>query len=122
MPLLSSLHEKSLPVTDLTDAEWTYLKDHLPTPKAPGRPRVHTLREILKAIFYIVRSGCAWRLLAYDFPTLGAPSTTTSELGGWMERGKGCTPLCASECEFVTRETLSLAQGEWIASRSRQPA
>jgi putative transposase len=54
--------------TDLSDAEWTYLKDYLPTPKAPGRPRVHTLREILNAIFYIVRSGCAWRLLPHDFP------------------------------------------------------
>jgi putative transposase len=55
-------------LTDLSDTEWTYLKDHLPTPKAPGRPRVHTLREILNAIFYIVRSGCAWRLLPHDFP------------------------------------------------------
>jgi putative transposase len=55
-------------LTDLSDAEWTHLKDHLPTPKAPGRPRVHTLREILNAIFYIVRSGCAWRLLPHDFP------------------------------------------------------
>jgi putative transposase len=25
------------------------------------------LREILNAIFYIVRSGCAWRLLPHDF-------------------------------------------------------
>src|SRR5215211_4320033 len=37
-------------------------------PKAPGRSRVHTLREILDAIFYILRSGCAWRLLPHDFP------------------------------------------------------
>jgi putative transposase len=29
---------------------------------------VHTLREITDAIFYIVRSGCAWRLLPHDFP------------------------------------------------------
>jgi putative transposase len=33
-----------------------------------GRPRVHTLREILNAIFYIVRSGCTWRLLPHEFP------------------------------------------------------
>ena len=26
------------------------------------------MREILDAIFYIVRSGCAWRLLPHDFP------------------------------------------------------
>jgi putative transposase len=41
---------------------------HLPTFAAPGRPRMHTLREIVDAIFYIVRSGCAWRLLPHDFP------------------------------------------------------
>ena len=55
-------------LTDLSDAEWTYLKDHLPIPKATGRPRVHTLREILDAIFYVVKSGCSWRLLPHDFP------------------------------------------------------
>ena len=54
--------------TDLSDAEWSYIEPHLPTPKAPGRPRVHPLREILDAIFYILRSGCAWRLLPHDFP------------------------------------------------------
>ena len=54
--------------SDLSDAEWSCLETHLPTPKAPGRPRMHTTREILNAIFYIVRGGCAWRLLPNDFP------------------------------------------------------
>ena len=54
--------------TDLSDAEWSCLETHLPTPKATGRPRMHTTREILNAIFYIVRGGCAWRLLPNDFP------------------------------------------------------
>jgi putative transposase len=54
--------------TDLSDAEWSYIEPYLPTSTVPGRPRVHTLREILDAIFYIVRSGCAWRLLPHDFP------------------------------------------------------
>jgi len=54
--------------TDLTDAEWSYVAPHLPAPKAPGRPRLHTLREVLDAIFYVLRSGCAWRLLPHDFP------------------------------------------------------
>ena len=54
--------------TDLSDAEWSHIEPHIPIPKASGRPRVHTLREILNAIFYIVRSGCAWRLLPHNFP------------------------------------------------------
>jgi putative transposase len=51
---------------DLSNAEWTYIELHLPVPKAPGPPRVHLIREILVAVFYIVRSSCAWRLLAHD--------------------------------------------------------
>ena len=54
--------------TDLSDAEWKIIESHLPAPKSPGRPRVHPSREILDAIFYILRSGCAWRLLPHDFP------------------------------------------------------
>jgi putative transposase len=54
--------------TDLSDAEWACLEEHLPSPKSDGRPRVHSLREILDAIFYVVKSGCPWRLLPHDFP------------------------------------------------------
>ena len=54
--------------TDLSDAEWECIKPLVPTPPGVGRPRVHPLREILDAIFYVVRSGCAWRLLPNDFP------------------------------------------------------
>jgi putative transposase len=41
----------------------------MPRPKGHGRPRIHSLREILNAIFfYILRSGCQWRMLPHDFP------------------------------------------------------
>lgn len=32
-----------------------------------SKTRAH-IREILNAIFYVVRSGCSWRLLPNDFP------------------------------------------------------
>jgi putative transposase len=54
--------------TDLSDAEWTCLEPHLPTPKATGRPRIHSSREILDAISYVLKSGCPWRLLPREFP------------------------------------------------------
>lgn len=40
----------------------------MPRPKGHGRPRIHSLREILNAIFYLLRSGCQWRMLPHDFP------------------------------------------------------
>src|ERR671921_586067 len=54
--------------TDLSDAEGRCLEDHLPASHHNGRPRLHSPREILNAIFYIAKSGCAWRLLPHDFP------------------------------------------------------
>src|SRR3712207_5026312 len=54
--------------TDLSDAEWTRLRSYLPTPKDEGRPRTHSLRNVLDAIFYVLKSGCPWRLLPHDFP------------------------------------------------------
>jgi putative transposase len=75
--------------TDLSDAEWTYIEPLIPTPRVPGRPRVHTLREILNAIFYMVRSGCAWRLLPYDSPpwkTVHHYFFSTWRIGGTSER------------------------------------
>jgi putative transposase len=54
--------------SDLTDAEWACVQRHLPPLSTRGRPRTHALRRIFDAIFYIVRSGCAWRYLPSNFP------------------------------------------------------
>ena len=54
--------------TDLTYAEWQCLEPHVPAPSKRGRPRIHATRIILDAIFYVLRSGCPWRLLPCDFP------------------------------------------------------
>jgi putative transposase len=56
--------------TDLTSVEREILKPYLPAEVSGGRgrPRTRSWLEILDAIFYIIRSGCAWRLLPHDFP------------------------------------------------------
>jgi putative transposase len=56
--------------TDLTDAQWEKIEPLFPPAKngRTGRGRIHTRRDILDAIFYQLRTGCAWRLLPHDFP------------------------------------------------------
>jgi putative transposase len=54
--------------SDLTDGEWAILAPFLPPAQPGGRPRKHDMREVLDAIFYISRGGCAWRLLPHEFP------------------------------------------------------
>ena len=60
--------QREIYVTDLSDIEWNILEPLLPPPNKLGRPRKHPWREILNSIFYIVRSGCAWKLLPHDLP------------------------------------------------------
>jgi putative transposase len=54
--------------TDLTDQEWALLAPLIPPPKPGGRPAVHDRRELVNAMLYWLRAGCAWRLLPHDFP------------------------------------------------------
>jgi putative transposase len=87
--------------TDLSDAEWECLHLHLPTPNKRGRPRTHGPREILNAIFYVLKSGCPWRLLPKDFPPWG---TVYWWFGRWRTDG--------------TFERLNEALRERVRSRS----
>ena len=54
--------------TNLNNTEWNILAPYFSEEQTTGRPREHPWREILDAIFYITRSGCARRLLPHDMP------------------------------------------------------
>ncbi len=92
--------------TDLSDVEWGCLEPHLPPPNKRGRPRTHAAREILDAVFYVLKSGCPWRLLPRDFPPWetvywwfrrwradGAFERLNAELRGRLRSRLGRNPL-----------------------------
>src|ERR671916_922285 len=55
--------------TDLSDAEWRCIEPYIITSaNRRGRPRIYSLRRVLDAVFYVLRSGCPWRLLPCEFP------------------------------------------------------
>jgi len=54
--------------TDLSDADWECIEPYLTSPNKRGRPKIYSLRHVLDAVFYVLRSGCAWRLLSHEFP------------------------------------------------------
>ena len=57
--------------TDLTDQQWDIIMPMIPKAKPGGRPRIVNMREVINAILYLNRSGCAWRLLPHEFPPWG---------------------------------------------------
>ena len=70
--------------SDLTDAQWEVLKPLIPAAKPGGRRRTVDLREVLNAIFYVVRSGCTWRMVPHDLVPWG---TAWYYFRRWREDG-----------------------------------
>jgi putative transposase len=72
--------------SDLTDEQWHLIRPLLPKRRwhKPGRPRTVALRAIVDAIFYILRTGCQWRMLPHDFPPWG---TVSSQFYRWRKSG-----------------------------------
>ena len=56
--------------TDISNNQWKRIEKFFPfrKPNLPGRPRKYALREIINAVRYVLRTGCAWRLLPHDLP------------------------------------------------------
>jgi len=54
--------------SDVTDEQWAILEPLIPRAWPGGRPRTTDMRQVVNAIFYLTRAGCAWRMLPRDFP------------------------------------------------------
>ena len=54
--------------SDLSDAAWSLVEPLMPPPAKRGRRRTIELREVINAIFYLLRTGCQWDYLPHDFP------------------------------------------------------
>ena len=70
--------------SDLTDVEWMFLEPYLPPPRPRGRKRKWSMRRIVNAIFYTLRSGCAWEMLPDSFPP---PSTVYRWFARFRDNG-----------------------------------
>ena len=74
--------------TDLTDDEWKLIEPYIPEALPGGRPREVDMREILNAIYYLLKAGCQWEMLPHDFPAKGTVYhyyNTWRKDGTWAE-------------------------------------
>ena len=54
--------------SDLSQDQYDFIKFLIPKAKTGGRRRTTDTRQILNAVFYLLRTGCQWRMLPKDFP------------------------------------------------------
>src|SRR2546430_5206685 len=69
--------------SDVTDAQWALIEPRLPVYPG-GRPRKTDLRDVIDAVFYLLRTGCQWRYLPKDFPPR---STVWRYFDEWRHNG-----------------------------------
>src|SRR5919201_4582845 len=69
--------------SDLTDDQWALVERLIPVYPG-GRPRTTSMRDVLDAIFYLLRTGCQWRYLPKDFPPR---STVWGYFDEWRHNG-----------------------------------
>ena len=88
--------------SDLTDKEWQIIKPLIPPPKPGGHPRTVDMREVVNAVFYLLRTGCSWEMLPHDFPPY---STVYYYFRRWQRRGLW------EQINQVLREQVRMKQG-----------
>jgi putative transposase len=81
--------------SDLTDTEWQLIDYCFPKADKHGRPRQHCYRQLVNAIFYVVKTGCQWRNVSIDLAPWG------------------------TVCHYFR---LWKGNGLWVAGRNRQPS
>jgi transposase len=87
--------------SDLSDEQWAILEPNIPLPSLEGRPPIAERREIVNAILYVLRSGCPWRLLPYEFPAWG---TVYYYFRRWQREGVWDRTLKALHMEVRQRD------------------
>jgi len=65
--------------SDLTDEEWSQIKDLIPPARRGGRRRKVVVRDVLDGVMYVLSTGCQWRYIPRDLP----PKSTVH---GYLER------------------------------------
>jgi len=69
--------------SDVSDEQWALIEPHIPVYPG-GRPRTTDVRDVVDAVFYILRAGCQWRYLPKDFPP---KSTVWRYFDEWRHNG-----------------------------------
>ena len=105
--------------TDLTDVQWLILEPLLLAvlkQSNRGRRRQVELREIVNAIRYVTRTGCAWRLLPHDFPawqTVYGYFRRWRDAGVWEQLNDDLRDAVRTE---AARDTEPSAAGAFLSS------
>lgn len=105
--------------TDVSDVEWLLLAPLLPAEKPGGRHRHINLRAVVNAIFYVLQTGCAWRLLPHDFPawaTVYGYFRTWRTTGVWEQVNAALREAVREQVERAAEPSAAILDSQSVKS------
>ena len=103
--------------TDLSDEQWALVEPMLRRKAGAGRPTRLDLRAVVDAIFYLVRTGCQWRMLPHDFPgwtSVRYYYDKWSDDGTWIELNARLYPQVRVQAGRQPQPTLGLLDSQSV--------
>ncbi len=94
--------------SDLTDEQWAAIAPWVRRQPGPGAPTRVDLREVVNALRYLARTGCAWRHLPHEFPN---HNTVRSYFDKWTWDGT-----------FARIDAALIVEDRLAAGREPQPS
>ena len=110
--------------TDLSDVQWLILEPLLMAVvkhSNRGRRRQVELREVVNAILYVLRTGCAWRLLPHDFPawqTVYGYFRRWRDSGVWEQLNDALRDAVRTEAERETEPSAAIIDSQSVKTSS----
>ena len=108
--------------TDLNDREWLLLEPLIPLEKHGGRHRSLDIREVVNAIFYVLRTGCAWRLLPHDFPawqTVYGYFRTWGKTGVWRHLNAALRETSREQEEHEAEPSAAIMDSQTVKTTDK---
>ncbi|MGI9487685.1 MAG: IS5 family transposase [Geminicoccaceae bacterium] len=103
--------------SDLSLVQWALIEPHLPPLKSGGRPRQIDMHAVVNAIFYLLRTGCQWRLLPSDFPPWGTVwwyFRCWREEGVWVRLRRALYPLVRTKGGRRTKPSVVIMDSQSV--------
>jgi putative transposase len=108
--------------TDLTEAQWALVDSIIPEGKPGGRPRSIDVRAVVNAIFYLVRTGCQWRLLPREFPpwpTVHYCFRRWEEESVWLTLLRSLYPLARLKAGRRATPSVAIMDGQSVKTTEK---
>ena len=101
----------------MSDKQWQVLAKHFAEMNKRGRPREHSARNMINAIFHIQATGCQWHALPKDYPPCKQVCNTFAR---WRQRGVWDALLALLRQQVRAKPSVAIIDSQSLKTVSKE--